>query len=274
MNLLIRPSYFLPFLLFFALGYLGSCSSSKKTSKTAANKSVKGKVVAARDTPPTAAPKPRIDPFTNADTLKKMQILLYLSGYEPGKIDGILKEQTTKALDDFQQLKNLKVGDRSDTTLRALGVTEMNFSVKDLQETLSRKGYDPGPIDDIIGPMTRTAYIEFLQNNELTSMGLSEEVRTALFSTEPKYNKPINNDPLFRQGSSVIVPSYSSNISMKQATIADLQQALKARGYESGESSDIMTPQTADALFLFQCDKKLPVGGMNYETMRALGFKE
>ena len=257
-------------LLIIMISTLSSCGSSKKTTAT---KPPKGKVVTKPDVPPPA--KTRIDPFSNADTLKKLQILLYLSGYEPGKIDGTLKEQTTKALDDFQQLKNLPIGDRSDSTLRALGVTQMNFSVKDLQETLSRKGYDPGPIDDIVGQMTRSAYIDFLQNNELSSLGLSEEVRNALFSNDPKYNKPINTDPLFRQDkSTVFVPSYSSNISMKQATITDLQQALKARGYDPGANATEMTPQTADALFLFQCDKKLPVGGMNYDTMRALGFKD
>lgn len=260
----------IPFLC-LALCLISSCAGSKKTTKKPS--AIKGKVITERkDIHP---PQPRIDPFTNADTIKKLQVLLYLSGYEPGKIDGTIKDQTAKALDEFQQLKNLRIGDRSDTTLRAIGVTQMTFGVKELQESLSRKGYDPGPVDDIVGPMTRTAYIEFLQNNELPTLGLSEEVRTALFSDDAKYQKPLNIDPLFQQGNSTtFISSYNSSIPLRQATVRDVQQALKARGYDSGPESDMMTPPIADALFLFQCDKKLPIGGMNYDTLRALGFKE
>lgn len=263
-------SWLIGILALAVLLQISACTSSKKSAKQP--KPVKGRVTTAdkRDITPQ---KLHIDPFANADTIKKMQVLLYLSGYEPGKIDGLLKEQTIKAIEDFQRLKNIHLGDRSDTTLHAIGVTEMNFTVRDLQETLSKKGYDAGPIDDIIGPMTRGAYIEFLQNNELSSMGLSEEVRNALFSDDAKYQKPLNTDPLFRQGNTFI-PSYSSSVPLRQATIPDIQQALRAKGYDPGPNADMMTPIIADALYLFQCDKKLPIGGINYDTLRALGFKE
>src|SRR5215203_2824172 len=35
------------------------------------------------------------------------------------------------------------------------------YSIKDVQQELARRGYDPGPIDGIMGPLTRKAIIEF-----------------------------------------------------------------------------------------------------------------
>lgn len=255
-------------LVFFLVSLLlwGACTSSKRT---------------VRATPPVpktvnkSLPSAKPDVFADTNTVQKMQLILYLSGYEPGHADGIFKETTAASLHEFKQAKQINASDRSDTTLRALGIQLMTFNIKDLQEALAQKGYDPGPVDNLVGPMTRNAYTEFLQNNELNPIGLTEEAREALLSKDPKFIRTApNTDPLFRETSRHIIAA-SSNIRIKDAELRDIQKALKAFGYESGEeSTDQLTPALSDALYLFQIDRKLPIGGFNYETMKALGFKD
>lgn len=54
--------------------------------------------------------------------------------------------------------------------------------------------------------------------------------------------------------------------------ILEVQQALKAKGFDPGPLDGVMGPQTREALQRFQEENNLPVGNMNKETMRALGI--
>lgn len=49
-----------------------------------------------------------------------------------------------------------------------------------LQRILADKGYDPGPIDGIFGPLTRNALQNFQEANNLPHEGLGSNTRTAL----------------------------------------------------------------------------------------------
>lgn len=248
--------------------FISSCKNSRHISKTPSKPPISHKSETGQKSPP-----PKINAFADVDSVRKMQVLLYLAGFDPGRADGVFKEQTSVALDEFQKSAQIQVGDRSDTTLHRLGLTLMNFDVKDIQTALSQKGYDPGPADNLIGPMTRNAYLDFLEINDLASVSLTQEIKDALFSDNPQYNKPINKDPLFHESNATVLVT-NQNIKIANASIQDLYQALKARGYDPGPPTDILTPQLSDALFIFQTEKKLPLGGFNYDTMRALGFKD
>ena len=137
--------------------------------------------------------------FENEATLKKTQILLFLSGYAPGRVDGLMKEQTMQAITAFQDDHKLAVGDMTSKTLDDIGVGMMDFDVSDVQTALEKKGYDPGPVDNLVGNMTRTAYTEFLQNNKLPFNKFTPAIKEALFSDDPKYRNTNQVDALFNE---------------------------------------------------------------------------
>ncbi len=56
-------------------------------------------------------------------------------------------------------------------------------------------------------------------------------------------------------------------------TVRQIQNALKDRGYEPGPSDNILGVRTKAALTKFQKDNGLPVGKLDFETLRALGVQ-
>lgn len=55
--------------------------------------------------------------------------------------------------------------------------------------------------------------------------------------------------------------------------IVEIQKALKARGYDPGPIDDVLGAQTRAALIKYQRDKNLPVGNLNFETLKSLGVE-
>jgi len=271
-----------------------ACKGTKKVRKSTTN-TVKPKPIPKPVTPPTETttpPKPSTESetfvagttksvdeppvslaFKDSLTIRKTQILLFLSGYAPGRVDGKLKEQTLTALTKFQEHNTLPVGDLSDKTLKALGVHLMDFDVEDIQAALEKKGFDPGPIDNLVGNMTRGAYTQFISKNKLNGSALNEELKTALFSNDVKFNNNAAPDVLFEPSAAATTKSLPNLVAVNEATIPYVQQALFAQGYDPGPKTTVMTPQLKDALFKYQVDRKLPVGGINDETLQALGFR-
>ncbi len=261
-----------------------SCKTTKRTAKT--NKP--NKTETAKTTPTVIETEEQkmqrlLETMSFADTavVQKVQILLYLNGYKPGKTDGMMKPQTEEALTTFQTDKQLPTTDRSALTLGTLGVQWLSFEVKDLQAALEKKGYDPGPIDNIIGPMTRTAYLAFLHNNELNGNNIiNAQITEALFSPDPKYlyQPPPEETQLNAEADQAdqiaITYRFETQVTISKATVRDVQQALNAKGYDAGPYTTTPTPQFTDALQLYQTDRQLPQGGLNEETLRSLGFKE
>ena len=269
-------------LLCLSIAIQSGCKSSKKVT----HKTHKPKVEQPKPPPNVeeteesiALKKLATMTFSDSAVVEKVQIMLYLNGYKPGRTDGILKQQTEEALNGFQSDKQLLIGDRSVKTLEALGVHWLDFKVEDIQQNLTQKGYDPGPIDNMIGPMTRTAYLDFLKNNHFDQTELiNQEIRTALFSKDPKYiyqkeeELQTEADNLADKISQTYI--FIPIVSLSKATVRDVQQALNAKGYDAGPYTQTATPQFKDALNQYQIDKKLPLGDMNEDTLRSLGFKD
>ena len=257
------------FLSIVALTVFNSCGHSRKTTKT--NKATTAKPKTVKETPkPTA-----LTGFADTVTVSKAQLLLNLFGYSPGKADGSMKEQTATALTNFQADQKLPNGDRTDTTLNELGVPLFDFTIDSLQKTLSKKGYDPGPIDGLLGPMTRGAIKEFMTGNNFPTNRLTKESREALFSIGYQYDK--QPEDLLQYDTADKNPPHTSfnaaEIDINKVRIIDIRRALEARGFHTGELINEITPPLQDALFLFQTKNKLPIGDFNNETLRALGFR-
>jgi hypothetical protein len=54
-------------------------------------------------------------------------------------------------------------------------------------------------------------------------------------------------------------------------TVRQIQTALTKAGYDPGPSDNIMGVRTKAALSKYQKDKGLPVGNLDFETLKALG---
>ena len=252
------------------LTVFSSCGHSRKTTKSKTTNASKPKV-AVRE---TSKPAP-LTGFADTVTVSKAQLLLNLFGYSPGKADGTMKEQTAVAITNFQADQQLPNGDRSDTTLNALGVPLFDFTIDSLQKILSKKGYDPGPIDGLVGPMTRGAIREFMVGNNFPTNKLTKESREALFSIGYQYDK--QPEDLLQYDTADKNPPHpafnAAEIDINKVQIIDIRRALEARGFHTGELINEITSPLQDALFLYQTKNKLPIGDFNTETLRALGFR-
>ena len=56
-------------------------------------------------------------------------------------------------------------------------------------------------------------------------------------------------------------------------TYRQIQDALRSRGYNPGPSDNVFGSQTKSALTKFQKENGLPVGQLDFETLKALGIK-
>ncbi len=258
--------------IWLALLLLCSCKGSKKISQPSHNDPAPNSTDIKKDVP---SPAIAALSFDSIDVVKKAQILLYLSEYVPGKIDGEMKEQTVKALSAFQEKNDLLVGDRSMITIRKLGIDIMDFEIRDVQSALERKGYDPGPVDNLIGPMTRAAYMKFLQQHEFPNNGMTKTIKMALFSDDSQYRNQETTDPLFfaDQDSTLVLPDVVKTVAIDEVKVSDVLEALKARGYDPGKISEKLGRPAKDALFRYQKDHQLPIGDIDIDTLTSLGFK-
>lgn len=142
----------------------------------------------------------------------------------------------------------------------------MDFDVSVLQEMLERKGFDVGVIDGILGPKTRTAYQTFLHRNNLEGLGFSEKIKEVLTK------EPSMAEVRGKESASSFVPEKKNTPALPSVAVQQVQEALMRKGYDPGEVNGVFSPQTQDALFKYQVDKLLPIGGFNEDTMKALGL--
>jgi len=56
-------------------------------------------------------------------------------------------------------------------------------------------------------------------------------------------------------------------------TIRQIQSALSSRGYDPGPLDNVLGVRTKSALTKFQKDNNLPVGQLDFETLKALGIQ-
>lgn len=208
--------------------------------------------------------------FEKTDVIEKIQVILYLNNYHTGEINGEMTAETLRALAAFQETNNIRVGDRSSKTISILGVNEMDFSVMELQENLEQKGFNLGKVDGILGPKTRTAYQTFLRENKLTGIGFTQKIKNKLLEEKPDFQEktiaqaPSNSNPKPSN------PSPTKWVTTQE--IKKVQQALMRKGYNPGSIDGIFSLQTKDALYKYQVDQKLPIGGFNPDTIKSLGL--
>jgi peptidoglycan hydrolase-like protein with peptidoglycan-binding domain len=102
-------------------------------------------------------------------TIRQAQEALKNKGRDPGPIDGVLGPRTVAALDAYQKAEGLATTGRlDDKTLESLGVKPLPEPrlradrVRELQQALADRGYDPGPVDGVMGTRTRAAVRKYV----------------------------------------------------------------------------------------------------------------
>jgi peptidoglycan hydrolase-like protein with peptidoglycan-binding domain len=99
--------------------------------------------------------------------IRQAQRELQKKGYSPGPHDGILGPRTQTAIKGYQQAEGLPVTSLLDqATTKQLGLREERRAatperIREVQKALMETGHDPGPIDGVLGPRTKTALRQY-----------------------------------------------------------------------------------------------------------------
>ncbi len=101
-----------------------------------------------------------------------------------------------------------------------------------------------------------------------TVMVKAAETRTV---EVPAEFKTVSNRRLVKPGGYTDWREVLCQNKINSVKIKEIQAALKAKGYDPGAIDDQMGAKTKAALVQFQKDKGLPVGQLDFETLKALG---
>lgn len=149
----------------------------------------------------------------SSEQIRQLQQALKDEGVEPGPVDGMMGPLTHQAIQVFQQQEDLAVtGDINEQTLRALDMDVQEFlglspafeerevrrdrddahlrisadrlnraQVRELQQSLQDQGVNPGPVDGMMGPLTKQAIQLFQRQEGLAATGeINERTLEAL----------------------------------------------------------------------------------------------
>jgi lipid-binding SYLF domain-containing protein len=135
--------------------------------------------------------------------------------------------------------------------------------VREVQTALKQQGFDPGPIDGVMGPMTMTAIRNFQSHNGLQVTGnINSETHQALMQTgtATTSTSQMRTQTTQRQ-----------KTTMSSDQIRHVQQALADLQYDPGEINGMMTAKTQQAIREFQYLNNQPVtGNLDDQTLVAI----
>jgi lipid-binding SYLF domain-containing protein/peptidoglycan hydrolase-like protein with peptidoglycan-binding domain len=165
--------------------------------------------------------------------------------------------------------------------------------VREVQTALKGQGFDPGPIDGIMGPMTMTALRNFQSHNHLqvtgnldtdtenkllhgasasaqrSSIDQNQEQSTPEQSTQQQSTQNQNQPQQQALNQNQPQPSLEEPIGVNNEPavssvddVKQIQQKLADLMYNPGEANGIMTSQTQQSIREFQYLNGLPVTGM------------
>lgn len=152
--------------------------------------------------------------------------------------------------------------------------------VREAQAALKKDGFDPGPMDGVMGPMTMTALRNYQLWNHLEATGtLTAETRDSLMSgsgrtaTSSLENKN-QNQPYSSQDLSQNQTADQSNVTNPRE-VKEAQQALSDLGYNPGDANGMMSSDTQQAIREFQWFNDLPVtGALDQQTKTEIRTQE
>ena len=115
------------------------------------------------------AAEPKSSPALTAQTIRQAQEALKSKGRDPGPIDGVLGPRTLAAVSDYQKAEGLATTGLLDAkTMESLGIKVAAAPgpsadrIRELQQALADRGYDPGPVDGVMGTRTKAALRKYV----------------------------------------------------------------------------------------------------------------
>ncbi len=145
------------------------------------------------------------------------------------------------------------------TTISLTPVTKAGReTVRAIQRELTARGYEPGPVDGILGVMTRAAIMAYEHDERLT---LTANPSEALL--ERIILGGVGQAPSARQG----VPAQNA-----QLLARSVQEALARLGYVPGAADGVVSTNTARAIKAFERDHNLaPMGRISGRLVSEIG---
>jgi len=214
---------------------------------------------------------------------------------------GTTKKEAGKTVDKNVTAGENKTGttDKTETgktgTKKAKKTSSLSSDkVRQVQMSLKNEGFDPGPLDGVMGPMTMTALRNYQSHNQLEATGmLNSETENSLSSGATASNQQRqksdqnqqqsydqNQQQTFDQqqqsygqnqqqtyGNATGQTGETSQLGSEPAAtsvddVKQIQQSLADLGYTPGDINGVMTAQTQDAIRQFQWLNDLPVTGI------------
>jgi len=198
--------------------------------------------------------------------IRQMQARLKAAGFDPGPVDGILGPKTRSVLLRVQAgctIVNELVA-TSDTEiftaeaetrapeLTGFANTLSKAEIELMQTRLRASGFDPGPIDGILGARTRSAISRCKSGcTALNDLLGSSDKRVSGQTTE------IQSPP-----ASASAKPTSVNDAHSKQEIRLAQESLKAAGFDPGPIDGILGPKTKSALEKYRSSHKLMRSGI------------
>ena len=163
--------------------------------------------------------------------------------------------------------------------------SNQTVNVRQVQTALRGRGFDPGPIDGVMGPKTMMAIRNFQSSQGLTASGAMDEatmnalqIKSAAAPTANASNSPLPRQQeqfpqaipqIHQSGGDIGVGPTAFDLE----DVREAQMALKNRGYDPGEMNGMVSSQTQDAIRRFQMANGLPITGrLDQQTQAALGI--
>jgi lipid-binding SYLF domain-containing protein len=160
-------------------------------------------------------------------------------------------DQSTVNTTDKAKSHTGKTGTKKSTAKKTSGVSK--DTVRQVQTALKKEGFNPGPTDGMMGPMTMTALRSYQSHKGLEVTGtISPETQNSLLGRSETASHTYSTH---RKSSS------GGNISSDIADVREMQQKLDGLGYDPGAINGMMSSETQRAVRQFQWFNDLPVTG-------------